>query len=153
MWGLLVWVAAAAGGSPDPAQCVSNPGPKERHVHRARIFIEDTDAGGIVFYANYLRFFERAVTEYLGRNRVAQLFADDGILLGIEAVGVIKYGQPARLGDEVEITTTPYGVDFAGRLWVGAELARSGAANHTHFVSASPIGLRFRRIDGSPGVY
>ena len=70
-----------------------------------RIYWEDTDAGGIVFYANYLKFFERARTEWLrslGVNQQALRDATGGIFVVAEAN--LKYHQPARLDDELIVT-------------------------------------------------
>ena len=68
-----------------------------------RVYIEDTDAGGIVYYANYLKFMERARTEYmrsLGYGKVA-LF--DGLHLVVHDLQ-LKYHQPARLDDEIVVS-------------------------------------------------
>ncbi|HIG67974.1 MAG TPA: tol-pal system-associated acyl-CoA thioesterase [Porticoccaceae bacterium] len=67
-----------------------------------RVYIEDTDAGGIVYYANYLKFMERARTEYmrsLGYGKVA-LF--DGLQLVVHDLQ-LKYHKPARLDDEIVV--------------------------------------------------
>ncbi|MEJ7931369.1 tol-pal system-associated acyl-CoA thioesterase [Ramlibacter sp. AN1015] len=70
-----------------------------------RVYWEDTDAGGIVFYANYLKFFERARTEWLRSVGVSQsvLRAQTG---GMFVVGetAVRFLQPARLDDELIIT-------------------------------------------------
>jgi len=68
-----------------------------------RIYVEDTDAGGIVFYANYLKFMERARTELmrvLGFDKPA-LF--DGMQFVVQEVAV-KYHSPAVLDDEIVVT-------------------------------------------------
>ena len=70
-----------------------------------RIYWEDTDAGGIVFYANYLKFFERARTEWLrslGIGQQALREATGGIFVVSEAA--LKYHRPARLDDELVVT-------------------------------------------------
>ena len=70
-----------------------------------RIYWEDTDAGGIVFYANYLKFFERARTEWLrslGIGQQALRDATGGIFVVTEAN--LKYHRPARLDDELIVT-------------------------------------------------
>lgn len=78
-----------------------------------RVYWEDTDAGGIVFYANYLKFFERARTEWLRSLGVAQsrLKASDG---GMFVVGEtsVRYLAPARLDDELLVTAR---LEAAGR--------------------------------------
>ena len=68
-----------------------------------RVYVEDTDVGGIVYYANYLKYMERARTELmrsLGFDKPA-LF--DGLMFVVHSVEV-KYKQPAVLDDEVTAT-------------------------------------------------
>ena len=70
-----------------------------------RIYWEDTDAGGIVFYANYLKFFERARTEWLRSLGISQRElreATGGIFVVSETT--LKYHRPARLDDELIVT-------------------------------------------------
>ncbi|HEY1103066.1 MAG TPA: tol-pal system-associated acyl-CoA thioesterase [Burkholderiaceae bacterium] len=80
--------------------------------HPIRIYWEDTDAGGIVFYANYLKFFERARTEWLRSLGIAQqqLRESTGGMFVVSATH-IRYLQPARLDDELRVTVrlTEYG--------------------------------------------
>jgi len=69
-----------------------------------RVYFEDTDAGGVVYYANYLKFFERCRTEWLRALGIDQstLAREQGVgfvVAGIDA----KYLQPARLDDELAI--------------------------------------------------
>ncbi len=74
----------------------------------ARVYWEDTDGGAIVYYANYLRFLERARTEWLralGHSQRA-LAAEPGILFSVVSLSV-EYRAPARLDDELEISCTP----------------------------------------------
>ena len=70
-----------------------------------RIYWEDTDAGGIVFYANYLKFFERARTEWLraagvGQQQLRELTG--GMFVVSDAQ--LRYHRPARLDDELIVT-------------------------------------------------
>jgi acyl-CoA thioester hydrolase len=76
--------------------------------HRVRIYWEDTDAGGVVFYANYLKLFERARTEWLralgfGQQRLRD---DEGLMFVVTDTRV-RFVQPARLDDELTITVAP----------------------------------------------
>ena len=67
-----------------------------------RIYWEDTDAGGIVFYANYLKFFERARTEWLRERGVGQQQLREltgGMFVVSDAQ--LRYHRPARLDDEL----------------------------------------------------
>ena len=70
-----------------------------------RIYWEDTDAGGIVFYANYLKFFERARTEWLRSLGVSQraLRESTGGMFVVAETSV-RYLLPARLDDELLVT-------------------------------------------------
>ena len=73
-----------------------------------RVYWEDTDAGGIVFYANYLKFFERARTEWLRSRGIAQrsvVETTGGMFVVSEAQ--IRYLKPARLDDELIVTAWP----------------------------------------------
>ncbi len=70
-----------------------------------RIYWEDTDAGGIVFYANYLKFFERARTEWLRARGVHQrTLREQAGGMFVVADAALKYLRPARLDDELVVT-------------------------------------------------
>jgi len=78
-----------------------------------RVYWEDTDAGGIVFYANYLKFFERARTEWLRSLGIGQQDLRErtgGIFIVSETS--VRYHQPARLDDELLVTAR---IETAGR--------------------------------------
>jgi len=69
-----------------------------------RVYWEDTDAGGIVFYANYLKFFERARTEWLrhlGIEQQALREATGGMFVVVETQ--LKYHKPAQLDDLLNV--------------------------------------------------
>lgn len=70
-----------------------------------RVYYEDTDAGGIVFYANYLKFFERARTEWLRAAGIGQqqLSAETGCIFVVKNSS-IDYHAPAKLDDRLEIS-------------------------------------------------
>jgi acyl-CoA thioester hydrolase len=73
---------------------------------KVRVYYEDTDAGGVVFYANYLRFMERARTEWLRQlgfehKRLLQEF---GVLFAVKNV-TIAYKKSARLDEELNVTS------------------------------------------------
>ena len=73
--------------------------------HRLRVYWEDTDAGGVVFYANYLKFFERARTEWLRALGFGQqaLREETGAIF-IVAETRVRYLLPARLDDEIDVS-------------------------------------------------
>ena len=72
-----------------------------------RVYWEDTDAGGIVFYANYLKFFERSRTEWLRAKGIHQ-HALREVTGGMFVVGQadVRYIKSARLDDELLVTTS-----------------------------------------------
>ena len=73
--------------------------------HPVRVYWEDTDAGGVVFYANYLKFFERARTEWLRAIGVGQQqLRDDTGMIFIVTDTALRYRAPARLDDLLWIT-------------------------------------------------
>lgn len=76
------------------------------HVHTLRVFYEDTDAGGVVYYANYLKFAERARTELLRAMGISQraLAESDGTRFAVRRVNA-EFLSPARLDDEIEVRT------------------------------------------------
>jgi acyl-CoA thioester hydrolase len=72
-----------------------------------RVYYEDTDTGGVVYYANYLKFFERGRTEWLRALGVDQreLAAREQMMFVVRHAD-IAYRQPARLDDQIDIRTT-----------------------------------------------
>ncbi|MDO9269323.1 MAG: tol-pal system-associated acyl-CoA thioesterase [Methylobacter sp.] len=70
-----------------------------------RVYYEDTDAGGVVFYANYLKFFERARTEMLRAMGYEQdeLIANEGIIFVVRSVQV-DYLSPARFNEQLQVS-------------------------------------------------
>lgn len=78
----------------------------EPHRYSCRVYYEDTDAGGVVYYANYLRFAERARTEWLrqlGTNH--RLLLDGHNLIFAVKRAAADYLAPAKLDDLLEITS------------------------------------------------
>lgn len=69
-----------------------------------RIYYEDTDLGGVVYYANYLKFFERARTDFLRAQNIIQtkLAEDFGIIFVVRNCQ-IEYIKPARMDDLIEV--------------------------------------------------
>ncbi|MFT6918411.1 MAG: acyl-CoA thioester hydrolase [Cognaticolwellia sp.] len=76
------------------------------HQHTVRVYYEDTDAGGIVYYANYLKFFERARTEWLRELGINQsIFLEQNIGFVVTKVAMDNKAS-AKLDDLLTITTT-----------------------------------------------
>ena len=95
---------------------------REDHVFPVRIYYEDTDAGGIVYHAAYLRFAERARTELLRELG----FSNRSIAFAVVDC-TIRYRRPARLDDALEVRTRPAGVSgatlsLAQSIWRADEL-------------------------------
>ena len=98
-----------------------------------RVYYEDTDAGGIVFYANYLKFFERARTEWLralGVQQQALLDADNTAFV-VKTV-TLDYHAAARLDDELTIQTSVAklgraSVQFLQQAWCGETLLNTAS--------------------------
>lgn len=82
----------------------NNPAAKKTFNFPVRVYIEDTDAGGIVYYVNYLKFMERSRTEFLrslGYDKPAVL--NDRLLLVVHSAE-INYRLPARLDDQLQVS-------------------------------------------------
>ncbi|WP_408598294.1 tol-pal system-associated acyl-CoA thioesterase [Limnohabitans sp.] len=100
--------------------------------HPIRVYWEDTDAGGIVFYANYLKFFERARTEWLrslGIGQHALRETTGGMFVVSETT--VKYHRPAKLDDCLRVTATlaesgRASLVIAQQAWLGDTLLCEG---------------------------
>jgi len=79
---------------------------EKAHIFRLRVYYEDTDAAGIVYYANYFKFAERARTEMLRSVKIDQnaLYTKTGVRFVVRSCA-IDYLSPARLDDELEVHT------------------------------------------------
>lgn len=75
-------------------------------LYRTKIYYEDTDAGGIVYYANYLRYAERGRTEMLAALGLSnqKILADTGTLITVRHC-TVDYLRPARLEDLIRVET------------------------------------------------
>ncbi|NGZ88504.1 tol-pal system-associated acyl-CoA thioesterase [Duganella aceris] len=97
-------------------------------IWNVRVYYEDTDAGGIVYYANYLKFFERARTEWLRALDVNQhdLLREHDALFVVKSV-VAEYHAPAKLDDELKLTVSieklgRASISFLQQAWCGEQL-------------------------------
>lgn len=88
----------------------------------ARVYWEDTDAGGVVYYANYLRFLERARTEWLRAQGYDQsrLQAESQLVFAVTGVEA-QFRRPARLDDLLHVSCEPSlkraRIEFRQRVW------------------------------------
>ncbi len=91
----------------DVSRMAMPPGPMATHRQAIRVYFEDTDAAGIVYYANYLKFAERARTDMLRDLGVshAEMIKRDGLVLVVRRCE-IDYLKPARLDDLLTVETT-----------------------------------------------
>jgi tol-pal system-associated acyl-CoA thioesterase len=78
-----------------------------------RVYIEDTDAGGIVYYVNYLKFMERARTELMRSLGFGKDFIFTSDLMFVVQDVSVQYMQPAGLDDELQVTARPLEVGAA----------------------------------------
>lgn len=85
-----------------------------RHCYSVRVYYEDTDAGGMVYHANYLRYAERARTEALRAMGIphAELVALHNLMFVVRRIKV-DYLRPARLDDSLTVVTEPLQVGGA----------------------------------------
>ncbi|MCX7288419.1 MAG: tol-pal system-associated acyl-CoA thioesterase [Rhodobacterales bacterium] len=76
------------------------------HRHSVRVYYEDTDLAGIVYYANYLKFIERARTEWVTGLGIDQMALRDlhGIVFAVRRVEA-DFQHPARFGDDLSVET------------------------------------------------
>jgi acyl-CoA thioester hydrolase len=99
----------------------------KRFDWQLRVYWEDTDGGGVVYYANYLKFLERARSEWLralGYHQ-QQLHTELGIVFAVTAISV-NYLQPARLDDELVVRSTIVSVGGAS-MDVSQQIDRTSA--------------------------
>ncbi len=77
-----------------------------KYTHQFRVYYEDTDAGGVVYHANYLNFFERTRTEWLRSKGLQQSVMRDeaNVILAIRNIN-IDFVLPARLDDLLTVST------------------------------------------------
>ena len=128
--------------------------PELPHPFSLRIYYEDTDAGGVVYYANYLKFFERARTEWLRALGVEQraLQIDTGAIF-VVAEAHVRYLLPAKLDDllTVSVRVVERGqasLQLAQQLWRGDVLLVEG---QFRIGCVDAVTLRPRRIPAQIG--
>ncbi len=114
-----------------------------------RVYYEDTDAGGVVYYANYLKFMERARTEWLRDLGFEQdvLRDEEGILFAVRSVKV-DYLRPAVFNDRLLVSAEPVGqrgvsLEFYQEVRRGTEVLCRG---HVIIVSIDARAMKPRRI-------
>jgi tol-pal system-associated acyl-CoA thioesterase len=99
------------------------------HEHDVQIYYEDTDLSGVVYHANYLKYFERAREHIIGGERLADLY-DQGVGFVVHKAN-LTFKRGAKLGDVITIASTyeiesQYRVTFHQRAMLGATLLVEG---------------------------
>jgi acyl-CoA thioester hydrolase len=114
-------------------------------VWPVRVYYEDTDAAGVVYYANYLKFMERARTEWLRAEGCDQsaIAAAHEVIFVVRAV-YIEYLSPARFDDALQVTVELIKVG-AGHIELSQRVMREDAALATASVKVACVGLRTMR--------
>ncbi len=99
-------------------------GRKVIHRFEIRVYYEDTDLAGIVYYANYLKFIERARTEFVRELGVDQnrLYVERDTVFAVRRIEA-EYLAPARFDDVIRVETSPHAV-FGARIVLGQEILR-----------------------------
>ena len=117
-----------------------------RHRYSVRVYYEDTDAGGVVYYANYLRFAERARTEALRDLGIphAELLQYFNLMFVVRHIEV-DYLRPARLDDSLTVTTEPVEVGGA------SVVLRQEIGGPAGTCAVLTVRLACVRLDGRPG--
>ena len=124
-----------------------------------RVYYEDTDAAGVVYYASYLRYLERARSEWLeaAGHSLADLARVHGIAFVVRRLA-IDYHAPARLADRLDVTVEP---QAAGR--ASLEVAQRVRRDHETLATArvslacvdgerfKPVRIPFSLTTGAPG--
>jgi len=95
---------------------------------RVRVYYEDTDSGGVVYYANYLRFMERARTEWMRAQGFEQdrLREEQGLLFAVRSAQV-DFLAPAHFNDQLDVSAEVIGRGHAS-LTLRQDVTRAGAA-------------------------
>lgn len=117
-----------------------------------RVYYEDTDAGGVVYHANYLRFFERARTEWLRQlgYSQAQMALEQQVLFTVVSLET-QFHSPARLDDALRVRSTATlaggaSVLFAQQLWRDAGTPLLLASASVRVACLQPDTFRPRRL-------
>ena len=110
-----------------------------------RVYYEDTDSGGVVYYANYLKFMERARTEYLRHLGFEQdqLIEQQNILFAVRSVK-LDYKSPARFNDQLTVITNLVELKKASMLF---EQKISHSNQHNHILCQGEIRIACLQAD------
>ncbi|MBI5545666.1 MAG: YbgC/FadM family acyl-CoA thioesterase [Deltaproteobacteria bacterium] len=110
-----------------------------------KVYYEDTDCMGVVYHANYLKYFERARTEFLAARGISvAALGEQGTLFVVYRIEM-TFKSPARLGDELEVVsrarlTSPYRVTFDQRIECSARSPKPLIVGEVEIVCIDPQG-------------
>ncbi|AOU98956.1 tol-pal system-associated acyl-CoA thioesterase [Acidihalobacter yilgarnensis] len=106
-----------------------------------RVYYEDTDTAGVVYYANYLKFMERARTEWLRSLGFEQdsLMRDPGVVFAVRAVSV-DYRYPARFNDALEVTASVSRIRPASVV-IAHEIRRNAQSGNAQLLTCGSVKL------------
>ena len=109
----------------------------EAHEFRVRVYYEDTDAQGVVYFANYLKFMERGRTEWLRELGVEQdwLMSEHGLFFALTATGA-RFHSPARFNEQLVVRTR---IARIGRASIALEQAVHRQADNVLLCSADCV--------------
>ena len=115
------------------------------HFHCVRVYYEDTDLAGIVYYANYFRFIERARTEFIRTTGIDQteLRAERGIVFAVRRL-VAEFIAPARFDDLLRVSTSVQTVSGAS-IQLRQDISRDGL-----MIFSATVMLACVKDDGKP---
>ena len=92
------------------------------HVIDVQVYYEDTDHSGVVYHANYLKYFERSREHLLGVTRLVQLLEEEGLGFVVYKIDDLRFHDGAVFGETLQIKTTPqvkseYRISFVQEVW------------------------------------
>ncbi|WP_019012593.1 tol-pal system-associated acyl-CoA thioesterase [Elioraea tepidiphila] len=125
-------------------------GEQPAHRFALRVYFEDTDAGGVVYHASYLRFAERARTEWLRDLGLPhrQLIDESGLIFVVKRLS-IEYHRPARLDESLVVETRVAGIGGAS-VELRQEIGRGGEGIATLDVALACVRLATGRPERIP---
>ena len=100
--------------------------------YKFKIYYEDTDSGGIVYYANYLKYFERSRSEFLSKNGIFQkmLIKEDSAFVIKEIK--LNYKSPAELGDEIIVQSNVMKKSDARMIFFQKVISKKDSTEHVN---------------------
>ena len=112
-------------------------------IYETKVYYEDTDAGGVVYYANYLKFLERARTEMISSFELnnKKLLNDHNVLIIVKSIN-IEYKKPAELEDKLQIYSSIKSITKAS-FTMSQKIKRNGdivLEANIHLVTVNPNG-------------